>query len=357
MSDRTVKTQLSEQESGSIRVEVLDSARYAQWDAFVDTCPEATFFHRTGWKTAIENAFGHELHYLFAETDGSIHGVLPLGHIKSPFFGEALISIPYSVYGGVAAENDEARDALEKAAESLALRLNVDYLELRNRRPTQKNWPVKDLYVTFRKEICEDPEVNLKEIPRKQRAMVRKGMKAGLNSELDTDINRFYDVYAESVRNLGTPVFSKKYFQVLVETFGKDCEILTITKYGRAVSSVLSFYFRNEVLPYYGGGTSDARQLKANDFMYWELMRRAGARGVQIFDYGRSKKDTGSYNFKKNWGFVPEPLAYQYRLVKTSKIPNVSPTNRRYRLLVDLWKRMPLPLSKKIGPYIADTLA
>ena len=357
MTEASVAATRGEAKQASLQVGELDSSRFAEWDAFVDSHAEGTIFHRTGWKTAIEKAFGHGMYYLLAESEGAIQGLLPLGHVKSRIFGNALISTPFAVYGGVIAGSATARLALEKAAEDLALELGVDYLELRNQQPSREDWPTKDLYVTFRKEIDPDPEKNLKAIPRKQRAMVRKGIQSDLKSEVDDDLDRFFDIYAESLHNLGTPVFPKRYFRALLDVFGKDCEILTVTNGGRAVASVLSFFFRDEVLPYYGGGTAEARQLKANDFMYWEVMRRASLRGIRVFDYGRSKRETGSYSFKKNWGFVPESLAYQYLLVKADEVPNVSPVNPRYRLLVSLWKRLPLWVSKALGPLVSDSLA
>ena len=137
--------------------------------------------------------------------------------------------------------------------------------------------------------------------------MVRKGIKAGLQSAIDDDVERFFSAYSASVHRLGTPVFSKRYFRILKQVFGADCEILTVTRDGQLVASVLSFYFRDEVLPYYGGGTAAARELAGNDFMYWEVMRRACERGIRVFDYGRSKRGTGSFDFKKR-GFEPEPL-------------------------------------------------
>jgi len=339
-----------------VEVKSLTPADTVRWDAFVDNCPEATFFHRSGWERVLTDAFGHPTHYLYAEIDGKIGGVLPLGQIKSRLFGNALISTPFCVYGGIAATDAAAREALEAAARALAERLGVDYLELRCRGPQQPGWPTKDLYVTFRKTIDPDPEKNYLAIPRKQRAMVRKGRDAGLEGEIDDDVERLHRVYAESVRHLGTPVFSKKYFRVLKEVFGADCEILTVTHAARPVASVMSFYFRDEVLPYYGGGTSEAREVAGNDFLYWELMRRACARGVRVFDYGRSKKGTGSYSFKKNWGFDPEPMNYSYHLVRASTIPDVNPLNPKYRMFIELWKRLPLPLTKLAGPLISRNL-
>ena len=337
-------------------VRQLDASRVADWDAFVETCPQATFFHRAGWSEVMARAFGHKTHFLFAERDGRIEGVLPLGHVKSRLFGNALISSPFCVYGGIAATSTAAAIALEEAAQSLASRLGVEYLEFRNLEARNPDWARKDLYVRFRKTIDPDPEGNMLAIPRKQRAMVRKGMKAGLVSETDPDIDRLYSAYSESVRNLGTPVFGRRYFEILQEVFGADCEILTITLNGALISSVMSFYFRDEVLPYYGGGTAAARSVQGNDFMYWELMRRSCERGLKWFDYGRSKEGTGSYHFKKNWGFEPEPLYYEYWLVKAAAMPNVSPTNPKYRLFIETWKRLPLPVTRLLGPWIARSL-
>ena len=320
-------------------------------------CPEATFFHRAGWAEVLRQAFGHDAHFVYAERDGIIQGVLPLGHIRSRLFGNALISTPFGVYGGVAGGDETVRAALEQAAIERAQALQVDHLELRHTKPRHPDWPAKrELYVTFRKAIDPDPEVNLKAIPRKQRAMVRKGIDAGLRGETDAGVDRLFAAYSESVRNLGTPVFSRQYFATLKTVFGPDCEVLTVTHQDRLVASVLSFYFRDEVLPYYGGGTALARDLKGNDFLYWELMRRACGRGIRVFDYGRSKVGTGSYSFKKNWGFTPEPLHYEFQLVKARELPDVNPLNPKYRLFIEGWKRLPLPVSRWLGPFLARSL-
>ena len=342
--------------AGGIRIGVLDASKKAQWDDFVLNCEQATFFHRAGWKRVIEEAYGHDTHFLYAEKNSEIVGVLPLGHIKSILFGNALISCPFCVYGGVAAKDNLARDLLYDAAIDLANKLNVDHLELRNRDQRYKNWATKDLYVTFRKQIDSDPDVNMKAIPRKQRAMVRKGINAGLVSRVQEEVDEFFNIYATSVRNHGTPVFSKRYFAILKKEFGKDCEISIVLHDKTALAAVMTFYFRNEVLPYYGGGTPDARKVKAFDFMYWDVMRRAGESGYSMFDYGRSKVGTGSYSFKKNWGFTPEQLNYEYYLVNSKQVPDINPLNPKYKVFISVWKNLPVPLTKVIGPLIAKNL-
>ncbi|MGY6277107.1 FemAB family XrtA/PEP-CTERM system-associated protein [Methylomonas sp. MgM2] len=337
-------------------IKLLTQNDCRRWDNYVMTSDDASFFHLSAWQQVIQQAFSHHAYYYFYEQDGEITGILPLVQIKSLLFGNALISNAFCVYGGIVASNEQAFDALQKQAQQLARELNVDYLEMRNRCQSHPDWPQKELYVTFRKTLDADHDKNMMAIPRKQRAMVRAGIKAGLNSVIDESVDRFYQAYAESVRNLGTPVFPKRYFEVLKRVFADDCEILTVEHNGFVVASVMNFYFKDEVLPYYGGGTEMARDLKGNDFMYWEVMRRAVDRGCRVFDYGRSKIGTGSYRFKKHWGFEAEPLFYEIDLVKANEIPEINPLNPKYRLLIAAWKKLPLPLSQVIGPWLAKDL-
>ena len=337
-------------------VKLLESTNSQRWDDFVSKHEDSTFFHLSGWQEVIERAFGHKTYYYYVENEGRITGILPLVHVKSPLFGNALCSLSFCVYGGVVAEDDDSHKQLTQKACELAEFLNVDYLEMRNRVQQTPEWPYKELYVTFRKELDSDPEKNMQAIPRKQRAMIRKGIKVGLVSRIDDDVERFYRAYSESVRNLGTPVFSKKYFKILKEVFKDQCEILTIERNEQLISSVMSFYFKDEILPYYGGGTEQARAVQGNDFMYWEVMCRAVEKGIRIFDYGRSKVGTGSYSFKKHWGFEPQPLFYEFHLVKSKSLPDINPLNPKYQLFIAAWKRLPLGVSQIVGPWLAKDL-
>jgi FemAB-related protein (PEP-CTERM system-associated) len=334
-----------------------DTATAERWDQFVLQCPTATFFHRAGWQKIIRDVFHHETYFLYAIKSDQIQGILALGHVKSWLFGNSLVGLPFAVYGGVAASSDEAAVALESEAQQIAQRLGVDHLELRNIEQRHADWPTQDLYVTFRKEIFSDEEANMLAIPRKQRAMVRKGIKNGLVGKVESNVDQFFALYADNVHRHGTPAMPKRYFKSLVEEFGADCEVLTVSSAdGRALSSVMSFYFRDEVLPYYAGDDESARDLAANDFKYWDLMRRACARGLKVFDYGRSKKGTGSFAFKKNWGFEPQQLNYSYRLYKRDAIPQNNPANAKYKLLIETWRRMPIGLANWLGPFIVRNL-
>ena len=343
-----------------ITVSMLTQTQRARWDEFVHRCPQATFFHLSAWQDILDQVFDHRTFYLYAERAGEIVAVLPLAEVRSRIFGHALISQPFCVYGGIAADVDAGTDViheLESKAEIIARALGVKHLEYRNLQLRHQDWPRQDLYVTFRKDILPDVEANMLAIPRKQRAMVRKGIKNELVSVIDDDVERFFALYADNVLRHGTPALSKKFFQRLKDTFGEACEVLTVTTpEGKPLSSVLSFYFRDEVLPYYAGDDLAARDLAANDFKYWELMRRACERGCKVFDYGRSKVGTGPYSFKKNWGFEPQPLSYEYRLYKRDSIPQNNPMNPKYRAFIALWKRLPIGVANRLGPYIVRNL-
>jgi FemAB-related protein (PEP-CTERM system-associated) len=337
-------------------VRPLADASEAAWDRFVEAIPSGTFFHRAGWARVIEMAFRHTTYYSFAERDGMITGVLPLARVKTLLFGDTLISNPFCVYGGPLAADAESEVALTAHAEALLQRTGATALEFRPRTAnsiTAPDWIERsDLYVTFRKGIDADHERNMKAIPRKQRAMVRKGIQNGLTSVANRDVKVLHRIYAESVRNLGTPVFARRYFQTLMDVFGNDVNIVTIVDQGTPIASVMNFYFRDEVLPYYGGGSTAARARAGNDFLYWETMRQAADRGCRLFDFGRSKVGSGSFAFKHNWGFEAEKLRYRFRLKPGEAIPDHNPLNPKYQVLIGFWKRLPLLVANTVGPLI-----
>jgi FemAB-related protein (PEP-CTERM system-associated) len=338
-------------------IKYLDASRMSDWDAYAQSHKDASFFHLSGWKTVLENAFDHKTYFLYAEEQGAIVGILPLARVKSWLFSDTLISLPFCVYGGVVADNPEVAHRLLQEAVKLASEIGVEALELRHEREVSSDWPRKELYVTFKKELDPDVEKNMLAIPRKQRAMVRKGIKNQLVSVEDDHVDRFYEAYSESVRNLGTPVFSKNYARILKQVFGDKCRILSIEdSQGTLISSVMNFYFRDQVLPYYGGSKTIARNFAANDFMYWELMRRSVEEGIRVFDFGRSKTGVGSYRFKTHWGFEPEPLHYEMKLINATQIPEINPLNPKYQMFIKMWQKLPLGVANALGPMLAKSL-
>ncbi|CAK0774605.1 FemAB family PEP-CTERM system-associated protein [Azospirillaceae bacterium] len=341
----------------ALQVKVLESETRPAWDRFVlDECPEASFFHRSGWRDVIERVYRQRCHYLYAERDGQIAGVLPLVHIRSPIFGNRLISTAFTIGGGSAAVDEEARAALDAESLRMVERLGVKCYEVRAPAHLHDGdgWVTKsDVYANFSRPIAASEDECLKQIPRKQRAVVRKALSGGeLVDEMDDQPSRFFPLYAFSMRNMGTPVFGRRFFSTLMTVFGRDCDCLTISHQGKPVSSVMNFYFRDRVMPYYTGCLLEARDLGANDFMYWRLMRRAMERGYAVFDFGRSKFGTGPFSFKKNWGFEPQPIPHQYFVRSGGEAPEINPKNPKFKMFIAVWKRLPLGLANALGPHV-----
>jgi FemAB-related protein (PEP-CTERM system-associated) len=333
------------------------TSEVVEWDAFVRASSDGSPFHLTSWKRAVEEAFGHRPHYLMATRGGGLEGVLPLFEVRGFLGGRALVSVPYAVYGGICASSTDARSALLDAATALARKRGASYVELRHRRDQGLGLPTKALYFTFSRPISSSEEANALAIPRKQRRMTRQGVKHGLRAEIGRNhLDGVYEIYAHSVRNLGSPVFPRKLFHALHDAFDKECQILTVWRHDRMVAGVLTLFYEDQVLPYYGGALREALPYAVNDFMYWELMCHASQAGSRVFDFGRSREGTGAFDFKRHWGFEPVPLPYQYVLLDGRTLPNVSPSNPCFRLAVEAWKRVPLPIAKLLGPAITRYL-
>lgn len=328
-----------------------------EWDAFVRATPGGSPFHLLAWKRVVESTFGQQAHYLLAVGRNGVEGVLPLFETRGLLGGRGLVSVPYGVYGGICSESPVARTALLDAATELARRLRVGYVELRHRVVREPELPTKSRYVTFSRPISPIEQENLNAIPRKQRRMTRQGVKCGLRAEFGLGhLDGFYDIYARSVHALGSPVFPRRLMAAIAREFGKDCELLTVWKGDAMVSGVLTLFHEDQVLPYYGGAHRDALQYAVNDFMYWELMCHVAKAGYRTFDFGRSREHTGSYRFKCHWGFEPVPLPYQYVLLGDTPMPDLSPSNPKMELAVRAWKRLPLPVTKLVGPRVTRYL-
>ncbi len=330
------------------------------WDDYVHNHPSGTVFHLFAWKQVIEQSFQHKSHYLIAiedQEDTVVCGVLPLFEIRSLLFGHSLVSVPFAEIGGVLADNASVEEALLEEAFSLSSEIGCAYIELKNQ-VAIAGLPTKNLYFNFSKPLDEDPEKNLLAIPRKSRAMVRKGIKKGLVTETGIHLfDDFYEVFSRSYHTLGTPVFSRAYFRNLLAFFADDAELMVVrTEQGKSIAAVMTLYYQDRVMPYYAGSLSAYRHLAPNDFMYWQLMCKSCERGSRIFDFGRSKASTGSFSFKQHWGFEPRPLAYQYHLTNTKEMPNLSPANPKYRRKIEMWRKMPFAMTKVVGPQIAKYL-
>ena len=338
----------------SVRVAV--DADATTWSGFVDAHPNATIFHAWAWRGLLHEVFAHEPHYLIAERESAVVGVLPLAEVRSHLFGSALVSLPFGSYCGPLGFDREVESALLEHAREIAQARRVGHLEIRDLGDRDRGMPRQDLYVAFMREIGADHDANLTAIPRKQRAMVRKGIREGLVSTVD-DADAFYPLYVDNVHRHGTPGCPKRFFTAMQDAFGSACQVLVVRDAaGEALSAVLSLIHRDEVFPFYAGDVPRARAVAANDFKYWEVMRRAADAGLRRFNYGRSKRGTGSFDFKRNWGFEPTPLSYHYHLVGRDSIPENNPLNPKYRLMIETWRRMPRWFVEWLGPHLVRAL-
>jgi FemAB-related protein (PEP-CTERM system-associated) len=329
----------------------------AAWDRFVKSSPDGTIFHLVAWKRVVQEVFQHTPYYLLAEDGGKIEGVLPLFKVRGLLTGRVLVSTPYAVYGGVCANHPEASEALLSAAQDLAAHHRARYVELRQLSQPYPNLPTKLLYSTFVRSLDADPEVNFEAVPRKQRRMIRQGIKHGLLARQGWEfLPDFYNIFLVSRQHLGSPPFPMKLFQSLGDHFGKQAQLLTVWQGERPVAGVISLYHEGRVMPYYGAALPQAFPLAANDFMYWEVMREACLAGYRTFDFGRSRAGSGAYDFKRHWGFEPQPLSYQYVLRGDSEMPNISPSNSKLQLFIRGWKHLPLRATRWLGPPLTRWL-
>lgn len=331
------------------------------WNAYVDKHKMGSFCHLYGWANVIASAVGHKPHYLKSvDESGKINGVLPLVEMKSWLFGHSLVSTPFCMYGGAISDTPQIQLLLEEKAKEIGQALSVDYVELRYQSEqahlSELGYAEKSEHSYFETRLAENDEDILAAIKKKQRAVVRHSLKNGLSCTVNQDIGTLFEVYSTSVRNLGTPVFSRKLFSALVDEFGDKVDILSVYEGNKALSSVMSFYYKDMVMPYYGGGLAEARQAKSNDNMYYQLMCHAVKKGKTVFDFGRSKNDSGAFKYKKTWGIEPKPLFHYYYLVNAKQLPNLNPNNPKYQTLIAIWQKLPLSLSQFLGPMVSKYL-
>ena len=336
-----------------IEVRMLGPGEEGEWDRFVRCSPSGTFFHLYAWQTVVEKILGHKSFRLVARDEHGITGVFPISWVRNRLFGDSLISLPLAVYGGVCADDQDSYFSLLKAGGDLAKSLNVNYLEMRNlAEPFPSSLPGRDLYVTFSLDLAPGPEKLLKGLPSDTRYMVRKSQKAGLVWDEDLSRQEFYEIYARSVHRLGTPVFSKRLFGQLQSEFPKQCRLFGVRKGKKAIAGVLCFYFKDQVMPYYGASLAEFHKDSPNNFMYWSLIEQSCREGYRWFDFGRSKRGTGSFAFKSGWSMQMIDLPYRYCLVRATQVPHLSAADSVFSLPVALWKRLPFSVTKVLGPQV-----
>ncbi len=327
------------------------------WDSFVKSQDDGSVFHLSGWGKAIKQAYQYETYYLTARRAGEIAGILALTDARTPLLGKSLVATAFSVGGGPLAHDAEALRALLDEAEKLGAELKTRYIECRSAFNAE-GWNSKTgLHATFEAPIIEDESHALASIPRKRRAEIRKAIDAAGKGDLtirhDGEPEIFYKLYAQSLHRLGTPVFAKTFIKALLEVFAAQSEISVVESHGAPIASLVSFYFKDRVLPYYVGATECARDVRAFDYLYWAVMRRAAEKGFTVFDFGRSKTDSGPYHYKRLWGIEPCPLTYQVKLIAADTMPDVNAANPKFSAFAKMWPRIPGVVANRLGPLLA----
>jgi serine/alanine adding enzyme len=340
-------------------VELIEARGASQWDEFVAATDSATIYHRHAWRDIIHAVFGHETYYLAARTPGgAISGILPLVRLRSFLFGDFLVSLPYFNYGGVVAGSAAARDALLDAAIAVARERNCQHVELRQRELLPQGWPARVDKVAMVLPLPETPEDLWKSLPSKVRSDARRPARHGITCEFGGGelVQDFYAVFCANMRDLGTPVYPRAFFQAILTAFPGSASLVVARLAGRAVAAGF-------VLEHAGGmeipWASSLRRFNkfgANMYMYGSLLERAVARGCRTFDFGRSTIDSGTYLFKRQWGAKPRQLYWNYWLRDGGELPRLRPDNPKFRLAVAAWRCLPLALANRIGPRVVRYL-
>lgn len=345
-----------------LRAPVLEIKRSAhcdraRWDGYVRAHPQGSFFHLSGWGEAARRAYGYETHYLTADRNGTLAGVLALTEARTPLLGASLVSTAFAVGGGPLADDGEAMAALLEAAAALGREKRVNYIECRSGFAAP-GWREKTgLHANFDMPLAAGEAEAFAAVPRKRRADIRKALEAAQQGDLairhDGEPELFYRLYAQSLHRLGTPVFAKRFLDALLNEFTSQTEISIVEHLGKPAAALLSFYFKDAVLPYYVGATDEARECRAFDFLYWSVMRRAAAKGAARFDFGRSKIGDGAYHYKKLWGAEACSVSYRIKLINAPAMPDVTASNSKFAPFAKLWPHLPLGVANSLGPLLA----
>lgn len=340
-------------ESGIIPLGIRDRAL---WDDYVRSHPDGSLFHTTAWMESVADAFGHRQHYLIARSRGVIRGVLPMFHVRSRIGGSMLVSVPYSVGGGILADSESVRNDLWDTARRIARETSARTIDLRAEGSDLADCEPVEGYVSFKRELPDHVEDVLAWLPRKARAAARNArFKHGLTVDFDpVHLPTAWQLYCRSMRRLGSICYPRRFFEGLVERFGEDAFVQIVRFEDRVIAALVSFRFGDTFLPYFAGCDERFNGCNTNNFLYLAAMEKAVELGCRVFDFGRTRADNkGSYDFKRFHGFEPKPLPYGRWVAEGAAPANLTPSNPKFRLARNVWRHLPLALSVYLGTRVA----
>jgi FemAB-related protein (PEP-CTERM system-associated) len=339
-------------------LDITAEAAGAEWDQFVLNRRDASGYHLSGWRRVFEDAFGHETLYLAAREHGRIAGVLPLVLFRSRIFGRFAVSLPFVNYGGVCAEDDDVAQALVAKASAVMEERRLSHVELRHTVRRLAHLPARTHKVTMRLALGDDPTRMWDGLDRKVRNQVRKAEKSGLTwrrggAEL---LERFYEVFAVNMRDLGTPVYSRRFFDQVLSNFPTTAAVCLVDHGDRTVAGAIALSHRDGLEVPWASSLRDYRSQCPNNLLYWKIIEHGIDTRHASLDFGRSTPNEGTYHFKAQWGARPEPLYWEYVMQGNRELPNLSPSNPKYRAAINLWTRLPVAVTKVIGPHIVRSI-
>jgi serine/alanine adding enzyme len=327
------------------------------WDASVEAFDDSSFCHLGAWEGIMKDVMGHETLYMTArDREGLCHGLLPLVRVRSRLFGDYLLSMPFMSYGGPVGSRD-AKKALAKAAVAEAERLGVDLMELRTRQPLDIDLPRSDRKITVLKSLPDDPETLWKDgLKAKVRSQVRRPMKEGMEARIGTDlVDPFYDVFSVTMRDLGTPVLPKTFFEEIASRMSDQVVFSVVEDEGRPAAAGCGFLWKGEYEITWAGALRELSRKAPNMLLYWSLMEESVRRGASTFNFGRCSPGSGTHRFKSQWGTEDQPLPWtQWARGGVAATP--SPDSAKFRLATQVWSRLPVSVTNRLGPWLSRSL-
>ena len=341
-----------------LEVRELTPADTPLWERYVAESPKATFYHRIEWKKIIEKSFAHRTYYLMAFEGGGVVGILPIVHIRSLLFGSIFCSMPFLNFAGVCGDREDVERALITHAQLILRRSNGDYLELRHLEKSPLDILAKSHKVSMTLELDPDPEVLWKRFSSKHRTTIRRAAKNGLRIKKgNTDlVGEFYEVMCRGWSDLGTPLYNISFFCNILEAMGDSIEIYIVTYQERAIAAAFNGLFKGTVEGMWLSSLPEYSRLQPGYFLYWEMIRQACDAGFKEYHLGRSSVESGGEIFKKKWNAVPKQLYWEYILNRSTEVPELNVQNPRYQMAIRLWRRLPIPVTKVLGPVLAKNI-
>jgi FemAB-related protein (PEP-CTERM system-associated) len=339
-------------------INILEDSDNAMWDNYVMRSDLSTCYHLSGWREVIRKSFGHDAYYLYAEDINGIKGILPLFHIKSAFFGNFIVSMPYFNYGGICADNTEIATLLLEKAIEIAHKVKAKHIELRHTSHLA-DMPEKTAKVSMRLQLTNNPDKLWESFSSKLRSQVRRPDKEGMYAKLgkEEELDSFYKVFSANMRDLGTPVYPKRFFRNILREFTDSTFTCTVyTKDGRPAASGFLAGFKDRLEIPWASSLRKHNHLSPNMLLYWTALQFACKTGYAVFDFGRSTPEEGSYKFKEQWGAKPVQLYWHYWLKNGGQMPELNPKNPKYQAAIKVWRKLPLSATRLIGPPIAKNL-